>query len=148
MQHNVGIMFSDEWQHRVVYSGKKKIIFKVSDNSTGKTLVVKTHQQPQATKRDEHRLRKEYVIGKQACKNAKRVVQYLKIETRKDSNNDSRILLFTADAICTPLSMLIPVNGFNIDRFLHLAIECTKALMEVHFNKVIHMNLKPKKLVC
>ena len=74
-------------------------------------------------------------------------MQYLRIDTQLDNSGNSKILLVFEDVAYNRLDKIIPANGFNMDRFLNIAIEVCKALIEVHFNKVIHMNMKPKKIV-
>jgi serine/threonine protein kinase len=127
-----------------IYRGKRATIFRVRDNE-GNNLVLKTHTKLIGRESDLHFLRKEYEIGKSLAESIN-VVSYLELVEQVDKEGRPRAMVIMNDC-GSNLGKQIPQDGFALDHFLALAIQCAQGLRDIHKIGVTHRDIKPTNFV-
>jgi serine/threonine protein kinase len=129
----------------VLHIGKHTQVLKC--NYQDSNVVVKTHIDEFASPSVIRQLKREFLIGTQACKNAKRIIRHVRLVETENTETEKTIAILVEDIGARSLASAIPTNGFTLNQFLHIAIECIKGVREIHTRNIIHKDVKPANMV-
>ncbi len=110
------------------------------DLNHNKPIIVKSAQGDTPPLFLMERLRHEYEIGRHF--KHPHIIRYIGL-----LQHHHRLAIVTEDFNGKPLAECIPEQGFPVGTFLDIALQITKALIEIHSQHVIHKDINPHNIV-
>ena len=125
---------------QLIHESTRTSIYRGRRNDDGKRVIIKTSVSEYPDVRDLLRFKREFELGSRFSH--PRIIKYLDLV--KFSGG---LALIEEDVNGQSLEGLIPRSGFDIEKFLHIALQFAQGLEEIHRQKVIHLDIKPSNAI-